>query len=209
MAKERANYGLWDFGRCLVIVAYPGNETVWAGGTIVMNSDSQWTSMCIYQGGENEQTQKFRKAAEKFNAEVVIPHSPITDPDNIKVSELEEKIMTELPHERFDLIITHSLWSENTNEKSTDKIVKALMALRDAGRISTKEIWMFAYRKKQNENFSTPSLDADKVMHLPNWFYQQKKEIITDIYQYPTESIEAKSASKREAFWILQPGARR
>ena len=33
--------------KCVVIVAHPDDETLWAGGTILMNPDNDWTKTTL------------------------------------------------------------------------------------------------------------------------------------------------------------------
>jgi len=211
MAESKPKTKVRDFKRAAVIIAYPCDETLWAGGTILLNTDCDWTIMSVFSKEGTDRSEKFRKAVKRLNKRARPVISNIESPDKVdslQVWQLQQLLDSTLPSERFDLVITHSLWGEYSKEKGSNKIAKAVMGMRDSRQIITKELWMFAYGEQQGADLPKPSLEADKVMHLPGSTHQEKREIITDIYGYPEDSVEAKAASKKEAFWVLQPGGR-
>lgn len=209
--KQGKPGGFREFKRGAVIVAYPGDESLWCGGTVLLHSDCTWVVFAVYCKEGSEKAEKFRKAVSRLNANATADVGDCETPEkieDIKVWKLQRLLDNTLPSARFDVVLTHSLWGEYSQEKGTDKIARAVMGLTDSGQLSTSQIWMLAYEDREGQTLPSPTLEADKVIHIPVGVLEEKREIITDIYGYPEDSVEAKAVSKREAFWILQPGGR-
>jgi hypothetical protein len=203
--------GFGEFKRGAVIIGYPCDESLWCGGTVLLHSDCTWIIFAAYCKEGTEQAEKFRKAVSRLNANAKPVVGGLENPEkleDIKVGKLQYILDTTLPSARFDIILTHSLWGEYCQEKGTDKIARAVTGMTDTGQLSTKQVWMLAYEDRQGQTLPKPTLEADKVMHLPEGTLEDKRSIITDVYGYPEDSVQVKAASKREAFWVLQPGGR-
>ena len=92
----------------LLIVAHPDDETLWAGGTILLHPEWKCYVISICRGGDAERAQRFRKALEILNADGTM--ADLDDgPDQIPLSpqELESTILDLVPFTPFDLLITH------------------------------------------------------------------------------------------------------
>ena len=48
--------------KCVVIVAHPDDETLWAGGTILMNPENQWTIITLCRRDDPDRNPKFYAA---------------------------------------------------------------------------------------------------------------------------------------------------
>src|SRR5512134_878924 len=57
---------------CVAIVAHPDDETLWAGGTMLMHPDSCWTVVTLTRKSDPDRAPKFYKALERFNARGVM-----------------------------------------------------------------------------------------------------------------------------------------
>jgi hypothetical protein len=106
--------------------------------------------------------------------------------------------------DRFDLIITHGLSGEYAHHLRHEETGKAVMALWESQRLFAKEIWRFAYEDGDGEYLPRAVQDADLKTKLPNKIWQGKYDIITNIYGFESDSFEAKTAPRKEAFWCLK-----
>jgi len=52
----------WVFENAVVIVAHPDDETLWAGGTILMHPETQWTILTLCRMSDPDRSPKFNKA---------------------------------------------------------------------------------------------------------------------------------------------------
>jgi len=190
-----------------VIVAHPNDETLWAGGTLLLHPDACWTVVTLCGKGDAQRTATFEKALERYNAKGVmgdLDDEPEQKP--LRMVEVEDALMDLMPSDRYDLILTHGLWGENTGSRRQEETSKAVMALRESQRLSTGEVWMFAYEDGGNKYPPRPVSDADVFIYLPKETWEQKYQIITDIYGLAPDSLEAKTTPKEEAFWVLGKG---
>lgn len=58
----------WVFENATVIVAHPDDETLWAGGTILMHPETQWTILTLCRRSDPDRSPKFDKAMNTIEA---------------------------------------------------------------------------------------------------------------------------------------------
>jgi hypothetical protein len=102
--------------------------------------------------------------------------------------------------------MTHGLWGEYTSHRRHEEVSKAVMALRESGRLTVREVWMFAYEDGGRKHLPKAVADADVYFHLPQETWEEKYRIIREVYGFGAESFEAKTTPKEEAFWVLGKG---
>lgn len=197
----------WSFDRCAVIVAHPDDETLWASGTILMHPDSQWTVVTLCRKSDPDRSAKFFRALDSLNASGTMgdlddgpEQSPLAD------KEVQNTILALLPLDKFDLIITHSLWGEYTKHLRHEETARGVLALWRNGRLSASQIWMFAYEDGGGKYLPRPVENADVNIKLPEELWQKKYGIITRIYCFGPDSFEARTTPSREAFWCFRSG---
>ncbi len=204
MAKDQSGRLTYEHTNCAVIVAHPDDETLWAGGTMLMHPDNCWTVVTLCRQSDADRAPKFEKALEYYGAKGVmgdLDDGPEQKP--LRTIGVEDAIINLLPSDRYDLVLTHGLWGEYTSHRRHEEVAKAVMALRESGRFSAKEVWMFAYEDGGKKYLPRPMLDADVYVRLPADVWETKYRIITDVYGFAPDSFEAKTTPKDEAFWVL------
>ncbi|OHB68505.1 MAG: hypothetical protein A2Y77_08660 [Planctomycetes bacterium RBG_13_62_9] len=197
----------YEHVNCAVIVAHPDDETLWAGGTMLMHPDSCWTVVTLTRKSDPDRAPRFHKALEHFKARGVmgdLDDGPEQRP--LSVIEVQDAIMDLLPSDRLDLVLTHGPWGEYTSHKRHEEVSKAVRALRDSGRLTAGEIWMFAYDDKGGKRLPQPMIDADVYFRLPEPIWTEKRQIITEVYGFAPDSFEARATPRDESFWVLGKG---
>lgn len=194
-----------ELSNCAVIVAHPDDETLWAGGTILMHPEAKWTVITLCRKNDPDRSLRFFNALETLGA-----NGDMGDLDDgpeqapLVSSEIQNAIMGLLPSDRFDLIITHGPWGEYTRHLRHEETGKAVMALCESERLFAKEIWRFAYDDGSGSYLPRPVKDADLITRLPDEIWQKKYDIITEIYGFGPEIFEARTTPHQESFWCFK-----
>ena len=204
MAEQKSPGEPFDFESCAVIVAHPDDETLWAGGTILMHPQTQWTIVTLCRKSDQERAGKFFRAMEYLGA--CGKMGDLDDgPEQLPLAgkEVEDAVISLLPCDRFDLIITHSPCGEYTRHKRHEETSKAVLGLWESGKLSARRMWMFAYEDDGGRKIPEPNRGADLRTKLSGEIWQKKYDIITKIYGFGPDSFEAKAAGREEAFWCF------
>jgi len=199
MTHEHVNGG--------VIVAHPDDETLWAGGTLLMHADCHWTVVTLTRRSDPERAPKFATAIAHYGAAGImgdLDDGPQQKP--LRTVEVEDTILDLLPSHHYDWVLTHSLWGEYTRHKRHEEVAQAVVALRESGRLSVGEIWMFAYQDEEGRHLPRPVENADLYTRLPPEIWERKYRIVTDVYGFGPDSFEARTTPRDEAFWVIGKG---
>ena len=185
-----------------VIVAHPDDETLWAGGAILQNPTWDWLIVSLCRANDANRAPKFYKALKLFNAKGIMGNLD-DGPAQIPLPEkdVEEWILNLLPTQHFDLIITHNPLGEYTKHLRHEEVSKAVINLWAADKISTDEMWVFAYEDGHKAYLPTAIKDATIFESLIQNIWLKKYSIITETYGFSQDSWEAKTTPKAEAFW--------
>ena len=194
----------WQASDCAVIVAHPDDETLWAGGTILMHPEAKWTVATICRKNDVDRAPKFFKVLEILGAEGVMGDLDDESEQSPLVGHgVQRKILELLPSDRFDLIITHGLQGEYTQHLRHEETGKAVMTLWEDEKLFATQIWRFAYEDGGRKYLPQPAQNADILIELPQEIWQRKYNIITEIYGFSQDSFEAKTTPRREAFYCF------
>jgi len=201
MAKDQSHKHTWTYNNCAVIVAHPDDETLWAGGLMLMHPKVKWTVVTLCRKSDPDRAPKFFKALEKFNAEgfmADLDDGPEQTP--LDSRQVQKTIELLLPSKRFDMIVTHSPSGEYTRHLRHEETAKAVLALWKTDRLLADELWTFAYEDGNRQYLPRAIKDADLLVGLNNEIWRKKYDIITRIYGFSPESFEARTTPKEEAF---------
>lgn len=185
-----------------IVVAHPDDESLWAGGTILMHSSWDWYIVSLCRGSDPDRAPKYHRALELFHAEGKIgdlDDGPEQHPMDEQV--VEATILELLPDNHFDLVITHDPAGEYTRHLRHEETSKAIISLWYRNRIFTNEIRTFAYEDGGKTYLPQPIHSAAIYYGLPEDIWQKKYRIITETYGFGEESFEAQTTPRAEAFW--------
>jgi len=196
---------MWNFKNRALIVAHPDDETLWAGGTVLINPSANWEIISLCRKNDKDRSSKFFKVIKELNAV-----GDIGDLDDgieqlpLEIREVEQVILSLLKKREYDIIITHSIKGEYMRHKRHEETGNAVLSLIEKGKLIAKELWMFAYEDGEKKYYPRAIDNADVYTMLPEEIWNKKFKIITDKYGFPSEGWEAKTTPKAEAFWCFK-----
>ena len=185
-----------------IIVAHPDDETLWAGGTILRYPTWQWFIVCLCRASDTERAPRFYNALKVLKSEGImgdLDDSP--EQKALDEKEVERAILDLLPQKHFDLIISHNPTGEYTRHVRHEEASKAVIKLWYAGKISTNELWTFAYEDGGKEFYPKPVENATICHILTKRIWLRKYSIITETYGFEKSSFEAETTPLAESFW--------
>ena len=195
MSKEEAK-------SVVVIVAHPDDETLWAGGEILLHPSWHWFIISLCRKNDAKRAPNFYKVLKELNANGTmgdLDDGPEQTP--LDEAEVEEAILSMLPPIHFDRIMTHNPNGEYTRHRRHEETSKAVILLWKDGKIATDELWTFAYDDGHKNHNVIANANAPVYTQLPEAICLHKYNIITNTYGFDTNSWEAKNTPTKEAFW--------
>lgn len=187
-----------------LIVAHPDDEILWAGGTILSHPEWSCYVVCLCRGSDTDRAPKFVQSLNALNAEGImgdLDDGPEQFP--LDQEEVAHLILSLLPPKQYDLIITHNPKGEYTRHIRHEETGKAVIMLWQTGKISTSELWTFAYEDGNKKYFPKPVETATVFNPLSKDIWMKKYRIITETYGFKADSWEAETTPLAEAFWKL------
>lgn len=188
-----------------VVVAHPDDEVLWCGGYLLQNLDREWHIITLCRGDDPDRAPKFRHVTETFKATGVMGNlDDDLEQRPLNQNDVQNTILSLLPSADYDLIITHGPRGEYTRHLRHEEICLAMIELWKSKEIRTTDFWMFAYGDDEGEHLPRPKRNADLMVNLPDSVWQEKYNLITKVYGFGSESFEAKTTPKTEAFWCFK-----
>jgi LmbE family N-acetylglucosaminyl deacetylase len=194
--------------RAALVVAHPDDETLWAGGTILVNRSWRWTVVALTRASDPDRAPKFRRAMERLGAEGAMadlddgPEQRPLDP-----REVEEAVLATLPAAEYDLVFTHGPRGEYTRHLRHEETSRAVQALWTSGRLVARELRMFAYDDAGGARLPEAVKDAHELAALPGEVHLAKRGIVTGVYGFAADSWEARATPRAEGFWRFRSPA--
>jgi len=195
-----------DVGRktVAVVVAHPDDESLWAGGTLLMHPEWDCTIVTLCRGGDADRAPRFLKALDVFGAAGEL--GDLDDgPEQTPLPEMTVRraIRLRLEDAPFDVVITHGPNGEYTRHRRHEEACRAVLALWANGRISTRALWLFAYEDGAGAYLPRAIDNAHHCVSLPESIWRRKYALITETYGFDASSWEARSTPRKEAFWYF------
>ena len=194
--------------KAAVIVAHPDDETLWAGGTILMHPAWRWAVGCCCRASDADRSGRFFAAMDHLGAAGALAdlddgpeQTPLDGRDG------RETVLSLLPDGPVDLLITHSPLGEYARHRRHEEVARAALALWTSGLLPAGRVWMFAYDDDAGRRPPQADEDAHRLVTLPEAVWEAKYRLITETYGFGADSFEARPAPRREGFWCFASAA--
>ena len=177
-----------------IIVAHPDDETLWAGGTILNHPEWQCFVVCLCRKNDEDRSSKFYNALKIYNSEGImgdLDDGPEQKP--LINNEVKQVILNLLPAKHFDLIITHNPAGEYTRHLRHEETGKGVINLWSEGKLSTGELWIFAYTDDNKKHYPRAVENASIYRKLTKRIWLRKYNIITETYGFEKGGFEAET----------------
>ena len=185
-----------------IIVAHPDDETLWAGGTILSHPMWNCFVVSLCRGSDPDRAPRFYKALSMLKSQGIM--GDLDDgPNQVSLDNavVEQAILSLLPPQHYDLIISHNPSGEYTRHIRHEEVGEAVINLWNSDKISASEIRLFAYEDGHKEYHPKAMENAAIYRPLTKRIWHRKYSIITEIYGFDKESWEAKTTPVAESFW--------
>ena len=190
--------------KVVVLVAHPDDETLWAGGTLLMHGG--WTTFVgtLCRAGDADRAPKFFRALDLLGAKGAmadLDDGPAQEP--LDEAQVRAALLPLVPKEHFDLVLTHGLKGEYTRHLRHEEVSRSVLQMWAEGEIRSRELWLFAYDDEEGRQLPRAENDADILVDLSDEAWAVKRNLLTEIYGFISESWEVQTNPRREAFWRL------
>ena len=185
-----------------IIVAHPDDETLWAGGTVLDHPMWNCFVISVCRESDTNRAPRFYKALKEFNSGGImsdLDDGPEQNP--LEEENLEKTILYLLPDKNYDLIITHNPNGEYTRHLRHEEVSRAVINLWNNSKISTDELWTFAYEDGNKKYYPRAIKNASIYQKLSQKTWQKKQTVLSEIYGFGLDSWELLTTPGEEAFW--------
>ena len=158
--------------------------------------------LCLCRRNDKDRAPRFYQAMQILRSDGNMGNLD-DGPDQLPLigEKVQQAILDLLPTKQFDLIISHNPSGEYTRHIRHEEVSKAVIDLWHANKISTEELWTFAYEDGNKTYLPRPVQNASIHQLLTKPLQIKKYKIITDTYGFAKSSWEAKTTPNEETFW--------
>ncbi len=185
-----------------VIVAHPDDEVLWAGGQILAHPGWAWFILTLCRASDVDRAPRFARALQDLHAigtMADVDDGPQQAP--LPADLVQQTILASLPPARFQRVYTHGPDGEYTRHRRHEEVCRAVVALWQGRKLTTGQLYMFAYEDSGRGSLPRPRADAHHRLDLGEDLWRRKYGLITNVYGFAPGTWEARATPRQEAFW--------
>lgn len=170
----------------------------------MMNPKINWTILCLSRSQDPDRGPKFARVAHKLGLKYF--HENLDDMERMSflkhVASAKQLIKANIGSTEFDFVVTHGANGEY-GHRDHKSIHEAVRDLAQRGVLKTKTVlYLHLKRPKKRVPLLIPRSKADMTIEVPKKIYEAKKDIMSDIYGFDRNGIDASYCTALEAFVI-------
>jgi LmbE family N-acetylglucosaminyl deacetylase len=193
-------------GRALVVVAHPDDETLWAGGLILLHPSWRWRIVTLCRARDPDRAPRFMRALARLGATgemADLDDGPEQRP--LPEGEVERTVLHLAGSDGYDLLLTHGPRGEYTRHRRHVEASEGATALWRAGSLRARDLWHFAYEDGGGAHLPRPSPEGERRLALPSAIMTEKRHIIEEVYGFGPGSWEWRATPEVESFHAVSP----
>lgn len=190
-----------ESGRALVIVAHPDDETIWMGGTLLVNPTIDWTIFSLCRSADADRAPKFKKVCDHYGAKSIITDLEDEGIMNIPQSmpEIEKRVDRHISNTTvFDYVFTHGPNGEYGHPRHVG-VHRAVTRLLQSKKLHARQCFYFSYGADAHKRVYNKK-SALFCVKLTADTHAKKRNIIKYIYGFSSRSFENASCLSTETF---------
>lgn len=118
-------------------------------------------------------------------------------------TQVRKTIADLLPAQQYDVVLTHGPMGEYTRHRRHEECCRAVVAMWQAGEISARELWLFAYDDDGGDCLPHVQEQATRRIALNGGIWNEKRRILVELYGFAIDSWEAQVTPRVEGFFCF------
>jgi hypothetical protein len=166
-----------------------------------MHPELHWRIVTLCGAGDLDRAPKFSRVLQQMGADgemADLDDGP--DQMSLPLTQVQEATVRLLAGFSYSQILTHGPMGEYTRHRRHEECCRSVVELWRAGKINTKQLWLFAFEDGEHTYLPRVRDDADRREMLTESVWIEKRRLITDVYGYGADSWEARCTPTEEGF---------
>jgi len=144
-----------------VIVAHPDDETLWAGGLILMHPEWHCKVFSLCRASDEDRAPKFQHVLLRLGASgYMADFDDGPEQSALSEKEVQQEVLNFIDNNHFDLVLSHGPQGEYTRHRRHEEVSTAVLTLWHNRHLNANKIGLFAYTDNNKKHLPLPEANA-------------------------------------------------